>query len=421
MKKLSPYLFFLFSTSFMLQSCVKDRLQTTYTYFVPVYKSKTAVWQSIKSAPPQALKTTGKLFLYGQYIFINEVNKGVHIIDNVNPLAPKNIAFIAIPGNLDIAVKNNTLYADLYTDMVTLDIKDPANVVLKKVTNKVFPERDYNNGFVPDSLQYIVGWEKRETRNKNGLDSKLVVQDTFNNFSSAQDSRGAAAGVAGISGSMARFTIVNNYLYTAGRSFLTTFNITTNVNPVKEHVQTMGWNIETIYPLKDKLFIGAQTGMFIYSISDPASPAFLGSFSHACFNDPVIADDNYAYVTLRASTEASFCRGAIALQKNELDIVNISNILQPTLVKLYDMEEPQGLSKDGNLLFICDGKGGLKIYNAANVMDLKELKVINNIKPFDVICQNGLAIVVAEEGIYQYDYSNIDNIYQVSKMTIEKN
>lgn len=423
MKKLPLHLSIIIALGFMMQSCVKDTLQTTYTYFLPVYKSKAEVWKSIKSDPPQPLRKTGKLFLYGNYIFINELNKGVHIIDNANPRAPKNISFISIPGNIDMAVKNNTLYADIFTDMVTLDIADPANIILKKVSTKVFPEREYDNGFAPDSTKYIVDWLRKETTDKKEMESNKSLRWQPLSWFSAQRmemSASTKAAVIGISGSMARFTIVNNYLYTVGRSNLTAFNISSSANPVKENVKSLGWNIETIYPLKDKLFIGAQTGMFIYSIADPANPSFLGSFSHACFNDPVIADDQYAYVTLRATTDPTPCRGTVAAQRNELDIVNISNILRPTLLKIYDMAEPKGLSKDGDLLFICDGKAGLKIFNAANVLDLKQVKVIDNIQPFDVICQAGLAIVVADEGIFQYDYTNINNIKLISKITIDK-
>ena len=423
MKKKSFRLFMVIAISFMLQGCVKDRLQSTYTYFLPVYKSKAEVLQNINSATPQPLKSTGKIFLYGNYIFINELNKGVHIIDNANPLAPKNISFINIPGNIDIAVKDNTLYADLYTDMITIDIADPANVAVKKVTQKVFPERDYINGFLPDSTRYIVDWLKKVTTDKKEMEINRSLGRPmvwFDSNSMAQNASGSKAGVAGVGGSMARFTIVNNYLYTVGSSSLTAFNISSANEPVKMNVKQLGWNIETIYPFKDKLFIGAQTGMFIYNITDPANPSFLGNFSHACFNDPVIADDNYAYVTLRATTNVTPCRGAVAAQRNELDIVNISNVLRPALVKIYDMAEPKGLSKDGDHLFICDGKAGLKIYNVANVLDLKLLHTINTINPFDVICQAGLAIVVADEGIFQYDYSNISNIKLISKITIDK-
>jgi hypothetical protein len=409
--------------AFLFQGCVKDSLKTTYTYFLPVYKSKTEVLQNIKSGAPQPLQVTGKLFVLGNYIFINELNRGVHVIDNSNPALPKNVSFIAIPGNIDLAVKNQTLYADLYTDMVALDIANPANILVKKVITGVFPERNYGNGYAGDSSKYIVDWKRGETTDKSVMESNGTGGRPILWFAAADmmNSSSATKAMVGVSGSMARFTIVNNYLYTVGRESLTAFNISQPANPVQDDVKIIGWNIETIYPLKDKLFIGSQTGMSIFDISNAANPSFVSNFSHACFNDPVIADDQYAYVTLRAIPGATNCRGIMAAQKNELDIVNISNLAQPSLVKIYDMEEPKGLSKDGDHLFICDGKGGLKVYNAADVQNLKLIKTIDGINPFDVICQSGYAIVVAEEGIYQFDYRNINNIKMLSKLMINKN
>ena len=421
MRKYTFHFASLLVISLLLHSCVKDRLETTYTYFDPVYKSKTEVLQGIKSTQAVALNRTGKIFIYGNYVFINELNKGVHIIDNSNPSTPRNFSFISIPGNVDIAVKGNTLYADIFTDMIALDISNPSNVVLKKLTTNVFPERAYDNGVVPDSSKYVIDWIKKQTTNRSELENKNITGPPMMWFEALQSgSFSSAAPSKGISGSMARFTIVNDYLYTVGRSSLTAFNIASPFEPVKQSIRNLGWNIETIYPLKDKLFIGSQTGMFIYSIADPANPAALGAFSHACFNDPVIADDQYAYVTLRSTENTTNCWGVAAVQRNELDIVNIQNILQPSLTKIYDMAEPKGLSKDGDHIWICDGKAGLKIYNAADVHDLKLIRKIDNINPFDVICLGTIAIVVADEGIYQYDYTNINNIKLVSKIAIEK-
>ena len=421
MKKKLLRLAMLFVVAIMVQSCVKDTLQSTQTYYVPVYKSKAEVLQNIKSAAPQALQQTGKLFVHGSYIFVNELNKGVHIIDNSNPLLPKNMSFIAIPGNIDLAVKDNTLYADLYTDMITIDITNPANTVVKKVNKNVFPERSYTNGFVPDSTQYIVDWLKKETNDQTDLNNNKSQPIMWFGTAQFYSSNTASAGDSkGVSGSMARFTIVDNYLYTVGSASLTAFNITIATNPVVTNIKSLGFNIETIYPLNNKLFIGSQTGMLIYSITDPANPTQLGSFSHACFRDPVIADNQYAYVTLRATTDPSPCRGTATAQRNELDIVDISNLLRPTLIKVFDMAEPKGLSKDGDLLFICDGKAGLKIYNAAAAFDIKLIKTIASINPMDVITMAGLAIVVADEGIYQYDYTDLNNIKLVSKITINK-
>ncbi len=418
MKKYSLQVLLVIAVSIVLQSCVKDKLHSTYTYFLPVYKSKAAVWQSIKSSSPQPLQKTGKLFLYGNYIFVNELNKGVHIIDNSNPKSPVNLSFIAIPGNIDIAVKDNTLYADLFSDLVCIDINDPANAVLRKVIPKVFRERDELTYGTNDTSKYVVDWLKRETTDASELQRNKDLGQPLAWYSTAINNS-TAPSVVGVGGSMARFTIVNNYLYTVGRESFSAFNISSSFDPVMKNLISPGWNIETIYPLKDKLFIGSQTGMFIYSITDPGNPVRLGSFAHACFNDPVIADDEYAYVTLRA-TDASSCWGATALQRNELDIVNITNILQPALAKIYDMTEPKGLSKDGDHLFICDGAGGLKVFNVSNVYDIKLTKQVTGINPFDVICNAGIAIVVADEGIYQYDYNDINNIKLISRINIIK-
>jgi hypothetical protein len=245
--------------------------------------------------------------------------------------------------------------------------------------------------------------------------------------SMAQNDFSGAKVLVGVTGSMARFTIVNNYLYTVGRSNLTAFDISNSFVPVKEQVTTVGWNIETIYPFNGKLFIGGQNGMFIYDIANPSAPERLGTFAHACFNDPVVANHTHAFVTLRAmtprvdqdgvSTLPFTCRGA-APQQNQLDIVDINNLMAPTLVKTYEMTEPMGISLDGNYLFLCDGKGGLKLFDVSNVNQIKLHKAFTNINPFEVITYNKNAIVVARGGLFQFDYSDINNIRQISQIVV---
>jgi hypothetical protein len=179
------------------------------------------------------------------------------------------------------------------------------------------------------------------------------------------------------------------------------FNIQTPANPESLKTVQLPFGIETIYPFSDKLFLGATTGMFIYDISNAINPTPLGGFSHARVCDPVITDGDYAYVTLRAG---SLCGNA--MMKSELNILDVKQLNHPVLVQRYDMTNPYGLGKDGNLLWICDGTAGLKMYDASNPQDLKLKKTFSNIEPFDVIPYNGKLIVSAKEGIVQYDYSS---------------
>lgn len=398
----------------VLPGCFKDKVTHTYAIYTPVYKKTSEVRSNIKSNASQTIVRPGKLFIRGNYIYLNEIDKGIHVIDNSNPSAPKNAAFIDIPGNIDLAAKGNILYADLYTDLVSIDITNPLNIAVTSIVENAFPERRYSNGFVGDTSKIITDWLRKDTtiiESDQGLGywgcaSCFVVNDFSALASSASPKANSPFGMGG---SMARFTIVSNSLYTVSDVNLNVYSIAVPEHPVAGNKLSLGWGIETIYPFKDKLFIGSSSGMFIYDITSQGSPAKIGQFNHLTACDPVIADEKYAFVTLSSGVRCS--QGS-----NQLDVLDISTLTAPSLVKTYPMTNPHGLSKDGNSLFICDGTDGLKIYDA---VDVKNLKLTNHIKGFesyDVIAFNKLAIVVTKNGLLQYDYTNLNDIRLLSKI-----
>lgn len=378
----------------------------------PVYESKTVVLSNIRSDEPKSLNAPGKIFIQGDYIFVNEVNKGIHIINNKDLRNPKIMAFINIPGNLDIAVKGNMLYADMFTDLVVIDISDPLNTKLIRNISSVFPERNYGSTIINDSSMLIVDWISKDTVVNAELNPNPWVNCPNCVFMSADFSASKAGTVVpGIAGSMARFSIVNNYLYTVNSAFLKVFDIRVPSNPVSKNDFYVGQNIETIYPFKEKLFIGSSSGMFIYNINQPEAPSPEGSFSHARACDPVVADDQYAFVTLRTGNA---CMGT----NNQLDVIDISDVLHPTLLKTYLMSNPHGLARDGNLLFVCDGNDGLKIYDASDVMDLKMIEQFKHTDTYDVIAWNGKLLLVSSDGLHQYAYDDRNNVSFISKLRI---
>ena len=397
----------------VMPGCLKDTCTRTYTLLTPVYKTMQQVRANIRNAPSQQIESPGKLFMYGNYIFLNEVDKGVHVIDNSNPAQPVNKYFINIPGNVDVAVRGNILYADMYSDMVTIDISNPSAVQLKGVVNNAFPERRYNNGFVADTALVIVNWERKDTMVECTTNNFAWQQGIFMNdgFASVQSAVKAATGIAG---SMARFSLMNEYLYTVSDNALNVFNVLQPESPVFTNKVNLGWGIETIFPFKSNLFIGSTTGMFIFGTGNPAAPNQISRFTHMRACDPVIADDDYAFVTLRTGNS---CAGF----NNQLDVLDIKNLQNPTLLKSYALKNPHGLSKDGDVLFICDGASGLKVYNAANVRDLVHLQTIEGIDTYDVIATDKIALVVAKDGLYQYSYANPADLKLLSKMSITKN
>jgi hypothetical protein len=80
------------------------------------------------------------------------------------------------------------------------------------------------------------------------------------------------------------------------------------------------------------------------------------------------------------------------------------------------MISPYGLGIDGDLLFITEGDAGLKIYNTADVSKIDEnlIQHITGFNAFDVIPNNGLLILTGKDGLYQFDYSNIDEVKMLS-------
>lgn len=401
---------------FLLQGCLKDSYRETYKIYVPTFQSLTEVRANMKSGPAQPLQYTGKLNLFGNYIFLNELNKGIHVIDNSNPSAPRNLSFIPVPNNVDLAVRGSYLYADSYSDIVVFDISQPTNIRAVKFLNNIIKDKNrywISNQTNPDSIKVVTGYIAKDTtvnygvyRQWNSCPNCMYASADLKTFFST------SAPQIGVSGSLSRFSIVNDYLYTVSNSDLYTLSLASPADPQQTNTRQMGWNIETIFPFEDKLFIGSRTGMFIYSLSDPSSPSQLSQFAHATSCDPVISDGNYAYVTLRSGTT---CNGTI----NQLDVIDISNLTAPSLQKTMSMTNPHGLSKDGNTLFVCDGKEGLKMYDAATPLNMQLKKQLKGMEAYDVIAVNGKAIVVAKDGLYQFAYGN-GNLTQLSKLSIEK-
>jgi len=84
------------------------------------------------------------------------------------------------------------------------------------------------------------------------------------------------------------------------------------------------------------------------------------------------------------------------------------------------LTNPFGLAKDGNYLFICDGRDGLKVYDASAVNNLKLLKHIPGMEAYDVIAWNKRLLLVTDKGLRQYDYSDIRNIQLLSTISVNR-
>lgn len=401
---------------FLMASCVKDDCTRvmTYTKHTPVYKTLAEIRVDPTVEAARDLKNPGKIYLYGNLILINEKGEGVHVIDNANPSSPAKLAFISIPGNIDIAMSGNTLYADNYIDLLAIDVTNIQNATLTKRVQNAFP--DY--GTDPD-LGILVAYNSEEVTEEIKCDDQNAMMQTqpwMNNNNMAMMDNAGNAGVSanvggsgreaiGIGGSMARFGINGQHLYIVDNQDMHIFDISNSQDPNRVNQVTvgMGWGIETIFPYQDKLFIGSNVGMFIYDNSNPQSPTYLSEFQHADVCDPVFVDGNFAYVTLRSGTN---CQGF----SNQLDVVDISNITNPTLVSSTNMHNPHGLTVEDDKLYLCDGSDGFKVFDLADKQAIGQNQLFhdNSIPAYDAITipRADAVMVIGKDGFYQYNTSD---------------
>ncbi len=413
-------------TLLALSGCVKENCQniTKTKIYLPLYKSMSEVRAASElTLPGREIEQTGKIYVKGKYILVSEPSKGIHIIDNSDPKAPRNIAFINVMGNVDMAVQGNILYADNYRDLMLFDISDMSNVrFVKRFENALGYSVDTRGRWmgIPQGDSLLIGYEERDTTYithcSNPRREEFVMYDnqvlTFNSSSFKSSSSGSA----GKGGSMARFAIAKDRLYTVDLHSLTSFNITNPSAPVKapEPIE-IGSGIETIFPYQDYLYIGSNNAMYIYDLSDPDRPARRSAVSHVKACDPVVVEGTTAYVTVRTGTA---CQGTL----NELQVYDVKNPALPVKLAVYPMSNPHGLAVDNGRLFICEGSYGLRFLNAPGAMNITLASLQTGLNAYDVISvpADKRLLVSAVEGLYQYDYSSMTAPVFLSRIAVKK-
>lgn len=203
--------------------------------------------------------------------------------------------------------------------------------------------------------------------------------------------------VTGTGGSTARMTISGDYLYAIAGSNVQLFDITQPQAPIPYTQVQIDWDIQTLYPYGSYLLIGAADGVHIMDNTDPASPQYVGDFTHARALDPVVAQDGYAYVTLRRDPSQPGIDIA-----NQMNVLDISDVTQPQLVETLSMQGPSGLSVQGDKLFVCDGLAGLKTFDLTNPASPAISDTLRGVDCLDVIARNQHLFVIDELGLSQY-------------------
>lgn len=400
-----------------LTGCKKYKNKEVYAN-VPVYMDYATFRGSFSFEKDAAIQGAGNIYVYNDFIFLSEEDRGIHIINNSNPAAPVVEGFMNIPGNTQMAVKDHYLYANSFIDLLVIDISvinDPklANRIndvfayTTPATNDKYPVAD-----VHKDRGVVVGWNIEKTKEVSGFGSKFFVSDCDECEQTEMTTKSMSSVPTTLAGSMSKFAIYNDHLYALDDNNLITFDISNRTNPAQKTGHPTYRTCETLFEKDGYLYMGTTTGMVIYNAKNaPSDPTEISDIEHVESCDPVVVSGDYAFITLRSGNDC----GSV---EDELQIIDISNKYFPWVRKKYDMSNPYGLGVDNDLLFICDGEDGLKVYDNSDPVKCGQnlLFTHSNVNAKDIILNNGIAILIADHGIYQYNYSNPANLQHISSL-----
>lgn len=201
-------------------------------------------------------------------------------------------------------------------------------------------------------------------------------------------------------GSMARFIVHNGFLYALNKMALVVYDLQKGIGAVPEKVGTipLAADAETLFPYGHLLFVGTRQGMLVYELGDhPTTPKLIGQASHVVSCDPVVVENDIAYVTLRSGSACN--RGA-----NALLVFDVKDPTKPQQIAQRPMTSPHGLGVDGSTLFVADAKEGLLVFDVRDPREPKLIADARDVAGYDVIANAGTLFVSADDGLYQYRY-----------------
>ncbi|MFY0592223.1 hypothetical protein [Roseivirga sp.] len=204
----------------------------------------------------------------------------------------------------------------------------------------------------------------------------------------------------GVGGSLAKFTISNNQVIVLNGSEVKQFDILSSGELSEKNTLQIFRQLETIFPYEDKILIGSSNAVYFLGFDSEGLLSVLSTYDHLTACDPVVASNGIAFSTLKVTD----CRAG---SEDLLEAIDISDIANPRVLRVYDTQSPFGLAIRGSFLFVCE-KGGLTMYSFNSEGNLTEMDflTIDGAIPLDIIVNGGYLIVRTSEGIYNVSYSD---------------
>ncbi len=312
------------------------------------------------------------IYLYDSLLLISDISSGIHIYSVSDPSHPKFKKTIYLLGNAGIAMKKDIIFANSYESLLSFKLnKDFSYDTLSVIKNS-----PYYNGL----------YEEPRIYNSGGFScgSSPVVSGSVDECSN------------GTGGSYALFAVIDSFLYYIDNSSLITLDISKNDTLIKLSETYLDWNIETLFPTEKYLYVGGRAGMYILDRTDPIYPKKIGTLQHFTAYDPVVVNNDIAYVTLRAGNWGGDA-------KDVLLIVNVENPTNSFVIDEISTFTPYGLSIQDTLLYVSNGSNGFSLYTVSDPNNISRLAYWNSPSTKDFIWKGNILYTMAFKNIIIYD------------------
>lgn len=153
---------------FSFASCEPDNGVYGYSDYKPILAQRSELDALVVLQPPKEIDSTKNFYLYQDYLFLIEINSGIHVIDNTDISNPTNIAFISTPyiTGADLSIYNDYLYINQGVDMLIIKFVSSTEIefigrvenAFLEITPDELPLQDKYIDNRPDNT-IAIGWE----------------------------------------------------------------------------------------------------------------------------------------------------------------------------------------------------------------------------------------------------------------------
>ncbi|HEX9649010.1 MAG TPA: hypothetical protein VGA21_00500 [Cyclobacteriaceae bacterium] len=246
---------------------------------------------------------------------------------------------------------------------------------------------------------------------------KLLIVIIFLIGQACLDGNNFNEAVTGKTGSITRFAVKGDYLYSLDMNQILVFEIFDNGETEQVNAVPADYGLETIIIYDETIYVGSTSALYILDISVPATPVILSKLDReeiligGC--DPVVVKDNYAYSTVKIIENRCGRLSAVS----QLIVYDVSDKKNPFEVNTFPMDQPNGLGYKDNHLFVCDqGVDKIQIFDITVPTNPAYIGFVNLVDPIDLIPNGETMIVSTANDFVIYDITDVNNITRLSSI-----